>query len=58
MQKVAPIKLVIVEKGMMFGSTISGMYSHTTGPKVSPNIAIKMNIPEMIKYAENPPPFS
>ena len=55
MQNVAPSKLVIVENGIMLGSTISGIYSHTTGPSVNPKISIKMNIEAIIIYASNPP---
>ena len=49
MHIVAPIKLVIVENGIIFGSTISGMYSHGIGPKDNPKFAMKTIIPIDIK---------
>lgn len=36
----AQIQLVAVEKGTIFGCTISGMYSHTMGPKDRPKTAM------------------
>lgn len=43
--KDAHIQLTAVEYGTLFGDTTYGMYSHTTGPKESPNDKIKTKIP-------------
>lgn len=32
----ADVQFASVENGTIFGSTISGMYNHTTGPKERP----------------------
>lgn len=48
-QKAAPDKLAIVEYGMMFGYTISGIYSHTIGPRVSPKKLINKSIANTTK---------
>lgn len=47
-QAAAPSKFTIVEYGIMLDYTISGMYNHTIGPKVSPNTAINTHMPKMI----------
>lgn len=45
MHTAAPNRFVIVEYGIMFGSTISGMYNHTIGPNVNPKNVIKTHMP-------------
>lgn len=45
MQIDAPTKFVIVEKGIIQGYTIYGIYNHTIGPRVNPKNAINMHIP-------------
>jgi hypothetical protein len=51
----AQIQLVAVEKGTIFGWTISGIYSHTIGPKDRPNTAIYIKRPKRIKACPGPP---
>ena len=49
MTREADIQFVAVEKGIIFGWTISGMYNHTTGPRDTPKTAIYRNKPRRIK---------
>lgn len=41
----APIRLVIVEYGIIFGYTIYGIYNQTIGPRVRPKNVINIHIP-------------
>lgn len=51
MQRVAPARFVIVENGMILGSTISGIYSHTIGPRVNPKKVINTNMAAIVMIA-------
>ena len=44
MQNAHPNQYIAVAKGTTLGGTISGMYSHTTGPRVRPNTMFTINI--------------
>ena len=45
----ADIQFAAVEKGTIFGWTISGMYSQTTGPRDNPKTIMKANNPNRIR---------
>lgn len=47
-------QLVAVANGNMEGWTISGRYTHTTGPNVSPKLAMNRTNPAIMKVNPNP----
>ena len=54
--KAAVPQLVPVAYGKTFGCTIYGKYTQTTGPNVSPKLAINNTNPKIIKGNPNPSP--
>jgi hypothetical protein len=49
----APIQFIIVEYGIIFGWTISGIYNQTTGPSESPKLAKNNTSPPIINTFES-----
>jgi hypothetical protein len=47
-----PPQFIIVENGKKFGSTISGIYIQTIGPRDSPKLAMKVNRPNRMNTTD------